>query len=156
MTDEFSIVTYGNRKSFIHGTHTVRSPITPINLNKTQVCQHHPSPPAVHVFWRHLQGHQLLLWDRTLTSYSLRHFYSSARSPCCLLLTLMRCPSHMARVFGGPDYYVTCLALHFALSMKFSDQTRTINKYISPGFDSVVIFTDIIINVTITEGTVVP
>lgn len=60
MTDEFNVVTDGNRESFIHGTHTERSPITPINLNKTQVCQHHPSPPCLSTFsWRYRQGHQL-------------------------------------------------------------------------------------------------
>lgn len=121
MTNEFSVVTDGNRESFIHGTHTECSPITPINLNKTQVCQHHPSPPHHLCFLGSISKATscMLLWDCILTLCSLRCLFSSA-SLCCLLLALMGCLSHMAQVIGGPGHYLTCLALHFALSMKLA------------------------------------
>lgn len=123
MTNELSIVTDGNSESFIHGTHTERSPITPINHNKTQVSQHHPSPTPIQVFISKATS-CMLLKDCTLSLCSLRRFSSSARSQCCLLLALMGHPSHMARVIGGPGQYLTCLALHFALFMKLPDWDR--------------------------------
>lgn len=156
MTDEFSIVTDGNRESFIHETHTERSPITPINLNKTQVCQSHPSPPHHVRFLGSISKATscMLLWDCILTLCSLRHFSSSARSLCCLLLALMGCPSHMAQVIGGPA--ITWPAWPFILRCLWSQKLSWDKQYIYPGFDPVgILILFFLISVTVTEERIV-
>lgn len=82
MTDEFSVLTDGNGESFIHGAHTECSSITPINLNKTKVCQHHPSPRRHPAFLCIISKATscILLWACCVFLFSEAFLYFSKKS----------------------------------------------------------------------------